>query len=144
MVLHNGLGQWLQSGISDKSKTAFCTPFGLFEFNRMPFGLCNAPVHSIVSWKECLGHCQSLLLYLDDIIVFTSSVDEQLSHLDVVLSRLRQEGVKVKLEKCSFFKYEVQYLGHLISQEGVSNDPSKAFVVAEWPIPLMSLNSGPS
>lgn len=91
----------------------------------MPFGLCNAPGTFQWLMERMFGaqHCQSLLLYLDDIIVFSSSVGEHLSRLDLVLSRLQQEGLKVKLEKCSF-KKEVQYLGHLISEEGVSTDPS--------------------
>eukprot|EP00064_Thunnus_orientalis_P013589 superscaffoldBa00002242_g13628 len=78
---------------------------------------------------------QSLLLYLDDIIVFSSSVGEHLSRLDLVLNHLRQEGLKVKLEKCSFFKKEVQYLGHHISEKGVSTDPGKISAVANWPHP---------
>lgn len=124
----------------DKHKTAFCTPFGLFEFNRMPFGLCNAPGTFQRLMERMFGaqHCQSLLLYLDDIIVFSSSVEEQLSRLDLVLSRLQQEGLKVKLEKCAFFKRKVQYLGHLISEEGVSTDPSKISTVANWPHPTNS------
>lgn len=121
----------------DKSKTAFCTPFGLFEFNRMPFGLCNAPSTFQRLMERMFGaqHCQSLLLYLDDIIVFSSSVDEQVDRLELVLSRLQQEGLKAKLEKCCFFRKEVQYLGHRISQEGVSTDPNKIAAVANWPPP---------
>lgn len=90
---------------SDKPKTAFCTPFGLFEFNRMPFGLCNAPGTFQRLMERMFGaqHGQSLLLYLDDIVVFSASVDEHLKHLEGVLSRLHQEGLKVKLEKCDFF-----------------------------------------
>lgn len=80
-------------------------------------------------------HGQSLLLYLNDIIVFTSSVEDQVSRLDRVLSRLQQEGLKVKLEKCCFFKKEVQYLGHLISRDGVSTDAGKVAAVANWPQP---------
>lgn len=121
----------------DRPKTAFCTPFGLFEFNRMPFGLCNAPGTFQRLMERMFGsqHCQSLLLYLDDIVVFSSNVDDHLCRLELVLRRLQQEGLKVKLEKCSFFKKEVQYLGHLISEEGVSTDPSKITAVANWPRP---------
>lgn len=77
-------------------------------------------------------HCQSLL-YLDDIIVFSSSVDKHLDHLDLVLSRLQQGGLKAKLEKCCFFRKEVQYLVHLITSDGVSTDPNKVSAVADWP-----------
>ena len=106
----------------DKPKTAFCTPLGLFEWNRMPFGLCNAPSTFQRLMQRMFGdqQCQSLLLYLDDIVVFSSSITQHLQRLEVVLSRLHQEGLKVKLGKCAFFQKEVGYLGHVISGKGVS------------------------
>ena len=121
----------------DKPKTAFCTPFGLFEFNRMPFGLCNAPGTFQRLMQRMFGgqQGQSLLLYLDDIIVFSSSVSEHLQRLEAVLDRLQQEGLKVKLEKCAFFQQQVNYLGHVISSQGVSTDPAKIEAVATWPRP---------
>lgn len=121
----------------DIKKTAFCTPFGLFEFQRMPFGLCNAPSTFQRLMERMFGdqHCQSLLLYLDDIVVFSSTVDDHISRLDLVLSRLQREGLKVKLEKCQFFKEEVQYLGHVISPAGVSTDPKKIAAVKDWQTP---------
>lgn len=121
----------------DKPKTAFCTPFGLFEWNRMPFGLCNAPGTFQRLMQRMFGgqQCQSLLLYLDDIVVFSSSVSQHLERLELVLSRLQKEGLKAKLEKCDFFKQQVRYLGHVISNEGVSTDPSKIEAVALWKRP---------
>lgn len=121
----------------DKAKTAFCTPFGLFEFNRMPFGLCNAPGTFQRLMQRMFGdqQGQSLLLYLDDIIVFSSSVQQHLQRLEVVLDRLQRESLKVKLEKCKFFQREVGYLGHVISREGVSTDPAKVEAVAKWQRP---------
>lgn len=121
----------------DKCKTAFCTPFGLFEFNRMPFGLSNAPSTFQRLMERMFGsqHFQTLLLYLDDVIVFSCSMDQHLERLDKVLGRLHQEGLKVKLEKCCFFKTEVKYLGHVISNNGVSTDPEKITAVANWPRP---------
>ncbi len=121
----------------DKSKTAFCPPFGLFEWNRMPFGLCNAPSTFQRLMERLFGdqQCQSLLLYLDDIVVFSSSVDQHLARMEVVLSRLHNEGLKAKLSKCAFLKKEVHYLGHVLSSEGVSTDPGKVEAVAHWPRP---------
>uniref|UniRef100_A0A8C2FG16 Gypsy retrotransposon integrase-like protein 1 n=1 Tax=Cyprinus carpio TaxID=7962 RepID=A0A8C2FG16_CYPCA len=121
----------------DKHKTAFCTPFGLFEWNRMPFGLCNAPSTFQRLMERLFGdqQCQSLLLYLDDIVVFSSSVTQHLERLEVVLSRLEREGLKAKLTKCAFFKQEVSYLGHVISDKGVSTDPSKVEAVRRWQRP---------
>uniref|UniRef100_A0A3B3XY23 Gypsy retrotransposon integrase-like protein 1 n=1 Tax=Poecilia mexicana TaxID=48701 RepID=A0A3B3XY23_9TELE len=122
---------------ADRPKTAFCTPFGLFEWNRVPFGLCNAPSTFKRLMQRIFGdqQCQSVLLYLDDIVVFSSSVDQHLERLKVVLDRLLQQGLKAKLSKCSFFQKEVRYLGHVISGEGVATDPSKVEVVANWPTP---------
>lgn len=121
----------------DKQKTAFCTPFGLFEWNRMPFGLCNAPSTFQRLMQRMFGdqQCESLLLYLDDIIVFSSSVSQHVQRLEVVLDRLQREGLKVKLSKCSFFRREVGYLGHIISDQGVATDPAKIEAVAKWPRP---------
>lgn len=122
---------------SDRSKTAFCTPFGLFEWNRMPFGLCNAPSTFQRLMQRIFGdqQCQSLLLYLDDIVVFSSTIEQHLERLSVVLGRLQREGLKVKLSKCAFFQQEVSYLGHVISDKGVSTDPSKIEAVSSWPPP---------
>ncbi|TWW77698.1 Retrovirus-related Pol polyprotein from transposon 17.6 [Takifugu flavidus] len=122
---------------ADRPKTAFCTPFGLFEWNRMPFGLCNAPSTFQRLMQRLFGdqQCQSLLLYLDDIVVFSSMVEQHLERLKVVLGRLQEQGLKARLEKCAFFRREVRYLGHLVSDQGVSTDPSKIEVVANWPTP---------
>lgn len=75
-----------------------------------------------------------LLLYLDD-VVFSATVTEHIQRLDAVLGRLQREGLKVKLEKCLFFRPEVSYLGHVISREGVATDPGKIEAVANWPRP---------
>ncbi|KAL7868535.1 hypothetical protein SRHO_G00099190 [Serrasalmus rhombeus] len=125
----------------DKPKTAFCTPFGLFEWNRMPFGLCNAPSTFQRLMQRMFGdqQYQSLLLYLDDIIVFSSSVSQHVQRLEVVLGCLQKEGLKAKLGKCVFFKQEVGYLGHVISNKGVSTDPAKIEVVAQWQRPCTVL-----
>lgn len=122
---------------SDRPKTAFCTPFGLFEWNRMPFGLCNAPSTFQRLMERLFGdqRHQSVLLYLDDIIVFSSSIQQHLERLRMVLGRLRAEGLKVKLEKCAFFQERVTYLGHVISSSGVATDPGKVEAVAQWPCP---------
>jgi hypothetical protein len=121
----------------DKQKTAFCTPFGLFEFNRMPFGLCNSPSTFQRLMERIFGdeRFRSLLLYLDDIVVFSSSFETHLERLEVVLRRLRQHNLKLKMNKCHFFQTEVKYLGHIISSKGVATDPEKIRAVAEWKRP---------
>lgn len=121
----------------DKAKTAFCTPFGLFEWNRMPFGLCNAPSTFQRLMQRLFGdqQCQSLLLYLDDIVVFSTTVSQHLERLELVLNRLHSEGLKAKLSKCTFFQRKVKYLGHVVSDQGVATDPSKIEAVAQWRSP---------
>ena len=122
---------------ADRPKTVFCTPFGLFEWNRMPFGLCNAPSTFQRLMQRMFGdqQCQSLLLYLDDIVVFSSTVEQHLERLEIVLGRLQEQGLKAKLSKCAFFQPKVRYLGHVVSDQGVSTDPSKQEVVANWQPP---------
>lgn len=121
----------------DKAKTAFCTPFGLFEFKRMPFGLCNAPGTFQRLMERIFGDqsFHSVLLYLDDVIIFSSTVAQHLQRLEMVLSRLRQKGLKAKLSKCHFFQTEVKYLGHWMSREGVATDPNKISAVSDWKQP---------
>ena len=120
----------------DKNKTS-CTPFGLLKFNRMLFGLCNALSKFQPLMERLFGvqHFRSQLLYLDDIDVFSSTVDEHISWLLLVLCCLQREGLKAKLEKCQYFKEEVQYLEHGFASTGVSIDPKKIAAVADWPIP---------
>ena len=122
---------------ADKDKTAFYTTEGLFQFRVMPFGLCNAPasfqrlmdlVLSGLQWSQGL-------VYLDDIIVLGRSFEEHIKNLDLVFQRLRQSRLRLKPSKCAFFRKEVQYLGHVISREGVATDPDKTAKVATWPVP---------
>lgn len=72
---------------------------------------------------------------MDDVDVFSATVTEHIQRLDAVLGRLQREGLKVKLEKCSFFRPEVSYLGRVISREGVATDPGKIEAVAKYPRP---------
>lgn len=122
---------------NDKHKTAFTTPFGLYEFNTMPFGLCNAPA----TFQRLMQHCfrdevfQILLVFLDDIIVFSRTVEEQIQRLEVVFQKLRQHGLKLKPSKCDFFKEEVKYLGHIVSKHGINTDPLKVQAVSDWATP---------
>lgn len=93
-----------------KHKTAFCTPFGLFEFNRIAFGLCNAPSTFKRLMERIFGDqsFQSLLLCLDDEIIFSTSVKQHLQRLEMVLKRLQRENLKIKLSKCCFFEQQVK------------------------------------
>lgn len=131
-------GYW-QVGVSppDREKTAFTTPMGLFEFTRMPFGLSNAPATFQRLMHVCLGeeNLQSVLVYLDDVIIYSPDFDTHLVHLDAVLGKLSKHGLKLKPKKCCLLKPEVQYLGHRVSAKGVAPDPDKIKCIQEWPIP---------
>lgn len=117
----------------DKEKTAFITPDGLYQFNTMPFGLCNAPGHFARQMAKVLAGMNFFFtcVYLDDIIIFSKTFEEHIDHLDRVLTRLAEVNLKVKLKKCSFCKKEIKFLGHVVSDSGVSVDPEKTSAVLE-------------
>ncbi|PIK47544.1 Retrovirus polyprotein [Apostichopus japonicus] len=121
----------------DAQKTAFITPFGLYQYVRMPFGLCNAPGTFQRLMQACLGdqYFQSLLCYLDDILVYSSTFEDHLERLNLVFQRLRQHGLKIKPSKCEFFRPEVRYLGHRVTREGVMPQQDKIEAVKTWPVP---------
>ena len=131
-------GYWqVEMAPEDKAKTAFCTKYGLFQFNVMPFGLCNAPSTFERLMETVLRGMQweRAVLYLDDIIIFSENVEEHLERLKEIFQRLKAANLMLKPSKCHFFKQQVEFLGHIVSQRGVSTDPSKVEAVKEWPIP---------
>ena len=121
----------------DKPKTAFWCPLGFYEFNRMPQGITNAPATFQRMMEKCLGDMvfTDVLVYLDDLLIFSSTLEEHLERLDKVLTRLEQYGLKLNPEKCQFVRPSVKCLGHIISKEGVSTDPDKIEAVKTWPRP---------
>ena len=125
-------------GLSEsvKPKTAFVVSgMGKFEFNRVPFGLAQAPTYFQRLINEFLTDCNFAMGYLDDIIIFSKTEEEHLQHLEEIFEYLRKAGVKLKLQKCSFFKKHIQYLGHLISDEGIQPLPEKLESIAKMPVP---------
>ena len=132
-------GYW-QLAMDEESipKTAFSIPGGgHFEFLKMPFGLCGAPATFQRAMDVIMSgmQFQNVLIYLDDIILFTSSFDLHLKVLENVLVRLKKAGLKLKPKKCCFFQLEVHFLGHVVNAEGVSPDPQKVEKVKKWPRP---------
>ena len=122
---------------ADREKTAFCTTEGLYQFRVMPFGLCNTPatfqrlmdlVLTGLQWAQCL-------VYLDNVIILGRLFEGHMQNLAAVFERLRGAGLRLKPSKCTFFKSQVQYFGHIISHDGVATDPEKTAKVAEWPTP---------
>lgn len=120
-----------------KDKAAFVTPFGLFTWNRMPMGLTN----SAATFQRFMQRCFTeelfdiLLIYLDDLLVFSKSFEEHLVNLDKVLTIITKRGLKLKKEKCQFFKQKISYLGHIVSKDGISTDPDKINCIKNWPLP---------
>ncbi len=121
----------------DRAKTAVTTPFGLFEWTRMPFSLSNAPATFQRLMGVVLGDLtfDILLIYLDDIIVFSKDFESHCQRLEIVFNRLRQHGLKLKPSKCFLLKPEVKFLGHLISSQGIKVDGEKTQALESWPAP---------
>ena len=120
-----------------KHKSAFITHDGVYEFNRMPFGLRNAPMSFQMLMSQVLRglHWKIVLCYIDDILVFSKTFEEHLYHLSQVFSRLREANLTLKPEKCQFGLEKVKYLGHVLSKNGVSVDTEKTDKVRNFPIP---------
>ena len=120
-----------------KDKVAFTTPFGLFEFEVMPFGLHSAPATFQRMINYVLRDCWSFVReYLDDIVVYSSSWEEHLHYLCQVLECLCKAEVTVNMSKCQFGKSEVRYLGHVIGGGIVKPDPQKLEAVSNYPVPV--------
>ena len=131
-------GYWqVEVDPDDRQKTAFITRRGLYEFNVMPFGLCNAPATFERLMELVLSglHWQICLIYLDDIIIFGKTFAEMIQNLDTVLARFAQAGLKLKSQKCQLFKREVDFLGHVINEHGIHTNPQKIECVKTWPTP---------
>ena len=131
-------GYWqIELEREDRAKTAFISKFGIHEYTKMPFGLCTAPstfqrcmelVLAGLQWKQ-------LLIYLDDIIIFSSDVKEHFQRLNEVLGRFKEAGLKLKPSKCSLLRSEVLFLGHVVGQEGVCPNPKITEAVKTWKVP---------
>ncbi|KAL0860680.1 hypothetical protein ABMA27_010024 [Loxostege sticticalis] len=121
----------------DRPKTAFSTPFGHYEFNRMPFGLKTAPATFQRAMDNVLRGLQGIhcLIYLDDVIIFSKSLPEHIQKLRAVFDRFRQTNLKVQLDKSHFLRKEVLYLGHTITREGLKPNTDKIDAILNYPIP---------
>lgn len=132
-------GYWqVELNESDKEKTAFqAGSLGFYECNRMPFGLCNAPATFQRLMEKCMGesNLKECLIYLDDVIIFSTDFEQHLQRLEAVFQQLKRHKLKLKPSKCEFLKTEVKYLGHIVSKDGIQVDMDKIEVVKKWPTP---------
>lgn len=121
----------------DREKTGFSTPFGHFEFNRMPFGLKTAPATFQRAMNNVLKGLQGLhcLVYLDDVIIFSKSLQEHSQKLKAVFDRFRETNLKVQLDKSHFLRKEVLYLGHTITRDGLKPNTDKIDAILNYPLP---------
>ena len=123
---------------ADIHKTAFHTgSSGLYKFTHMPFGLSNVGASFCHLMEMCLGDQQylTLLFYLNDICVFSSSIDEMLDRIALVFDCLKEFNLKIKLERSYFFQSNVLFLGHLLLKDGILPNPEKVKKVKDWPTP---------
>ena len=134
--LHKGYHQ-IRIKEQDVYKTAFRTRYGHYEFRVLPFGLTNAP--AVFMWmmndvlRPLLDKC--VIVFLDDILVYSRSHEEHQQHLRQVLEILRKAKLYAKMTKCEFSKSSIPFLGHVISTDGIHTEPSKIKAVEAWPVP---------
>jgi hypothetical protein len=111
----------------DISKTTFRTRYGHYEFVVVPFGLTNAPIVFMCLMNGIFRNYldKFVIVFLDDILIYSKSEEEHEHHLRLVLQVLREHQLYAKLRKCSFYQEQIHYLGHIISEEGIAVDPEK-------------------
>lgn len=129
-------GYWqVPVAVDDRPKTAFSTPFGLFQFNVMPFGLQGAPASFQRLMDKVITGLTFASCYLDDLIIYSYSWTHHLQHVHEVLSRLAEAGLTANVKKCRFGMSSCVYLGHVVGGGSVRPEPSKVLAVANFPRP---------
>lgn len=134
--LKSGFHQ-IEMDAKDMGKTAFSADGGHYEFTRMPFGLMNAPATFQRAMNAVLGGLIGKIcyVYLDDIIIFGESLEKHLENIKDVFRRLIENNLKIQLDKCEFLKRETEFLGHVVTPEGVKPNPDKVEQIVNWPLP---------
>jgi hypothetical protein len=122
---------------SDIPKTAFITKYGLYEFTVMSFGLTNAPAFFMNLMNSVFMDYldKFVVVFIDNILIYSQSEAEQADHLRMVLQRLREHQLYAKLSKCEFWISEVLFMGHVINKEGLTVDPKKVADILNWKAP---------
>ena len=127
----------LRAAEDNIDKTAFWAPEGFFEWLVMPFGLTNAPAYfvDLMSrvFREFLN--KFVVVFVDDILIFSKSEEEHALHLKEVLETLRAHQLKAKFSKCHFWRKEVRFLGHVVSKERIAMDLAKVVAIQDWKVP---------
>lgn len=118
-------------------KTAFRTCYGYYKFVVLPFRLTNSPATFMCLMNSIFHQYldKFLLIFIDDILIYSPNIEKHKEHLKIVLQTLREHQLYAKLSKCDFFKEQIQYLGHIITKERIVVDPEKIKTIMEWPVP---------
>jgi hypothetical protein len=134
--LRSGYHQ-LKIRASDIPKTTFITRYGLYEYTVMSFGLTNAPAYFMYLMNKLFMEYLNkfMVVFIDNILIFSKNEEEHDEHLHLVLQKLRENQLYVKLNKCEFWLKEVSFLDHIISEGGITVDPSKVKDVLSWNTP---------
>jgi hypothetical protein len=121
----------------DEKKTTCRTRYGSYEFLVMPFGLTNAPATFCILMNDIFREWLDdfVVVYIDDILIYSNSLEEHAEHLRKVFQRLRENKLYAKLEKCEFGVTEIDFLGHRITQEGLMMDDYKVKAILDWELP---------
>lgn len=120
----------------DIEKTTFSTHLGHYEFIVMPFGLTNAPATFQALTNTLLSKIEAVCeVFFDDIMIYSKSLEEHISHSKQVFDILRKDKLYAKMSKCVFGQSQVEYLGHIIKCNGVATDPVKVVAISKWPEP---------
>src|SRR6266540_4590655 len=123
--------------LGDEWKTAFKTKFGLYEWLVMPFGLTNTPSTFMRLMNEVLRAFigRFVVVYFDDILIYSKSMDEHLDHLRAIFNALRDARLFGNLEKCTFYTDRVSFLGYVVTPQGIEDDKAKVEAIQGWPVP---------
>jgi len=121
----------------DIPKMTFRTRYGHYEFLVMPFGVANAPAIFMDLMNRVFSSFldKFVVIFIDNILIYSKDEEEHAEHLRIVLQTFRREKLYAKLSKCEFWLKSVAFLGHIVSGEGITVDPSKVQTVKDWPIP---------
>eukprot|EP00253_Pinus_taeda_P013819 PITA_13819 len=121
----------------DIAKAVFRTRYGHYEFVVLPFGLTNGPTTFMCLMNNIFHQYldRFVLIFIDDRLIYSCTMEEHKEHLRLVLQTLREHQLYAKFRKCDFFKEEIQYLGDIITKEGIAVDPEKIKTIMEWPVP---------
>ena len=122
---------------ADVQKTSFVTRYGQYEFTLMPFGLTNAPAFFMNLMNKVFMEelDKFVIVFIDDILIYSKSREDHEHHLRIVLERLRAHQLYAKLSKCEFWLETIAFLRHILTIEGIEVDPSKVEAVSKWKQP---------